>query len=402
MPGSDERSNRPGLETRAIHHGYDPATAQGALNPPIYMTSTYVFDSVEDGAAVIAGNRPGYLYGRSHNPTQDILERRLADLEGAEAGLTFGSGMGAVCSTLLSLLSSGDRLVAHRTLYSNTHALVTQALPRFGIDVVLVDCGDPAALDAAIDDRTRLVYFETPSNPTVDILDIEAITALTRRRGVPTAVDSTFASPVVQRPIEHGADLVIHSLTKYISGHGDVLAGALLGDAGRVGTVRAHGLRYITGSVISPMSAHLLLRGLKSLPMRMQRHAENALVVARFLEAHPKVVWVRYPWLESHPRHDVAIRQMSSGSAMMSFGLAGGFDGAVRLLDRLRLVSRAVSLGDAESLIMHPASLMRGRALKHPGERPAHGVTDDLIRFSVGLETAGDIIADLEAALTGV
>lgn len=399
MAGGDDKSNRPGIETRAIHHGYDPSTAHGSLNPPIYMTSTYVFDSVEDSAAVITGERPGYLYGRSHNPTQEVLERRLADLEGAEAGLTFGSGMGAVGATLLTLLSAGDRLVAHHTLYSNTHALVTQALPRWGVEVSLVDFTDPAAVAAAADDRTRLLYFETPSNPTVDIVDIAAIAEVGRSRGIPVAVDSTFASPVLQRPIEHGADLVIHSLTKYASGHGDVLAGALLGDAATVDAVRAHGLRYITGSVISPMSAHLVLRGLKSLPARMQRHAENALAVARFLEAHPKVAWVRYPWLESHPRHRVAVRQMSSGSAMLSFGLTGGYDAAVRMLDRLQLVSRAVSLGDAESLMMHPASLVRGRALKHPEERPAHGVTDDLIRFSVGLETAADIVADIDAAL---
>lgn len=405
MDGSDDkpaRRNRHAFETRAIHQGYDPARAENALNPPIYMTSTYVFDSLADSAAVIGGTQAGYIYGRGHNPTQTVLETRLADLEGAEAGLTLASGMGAVGATLLSLLSAGDRLVAHHTLYSNTHALVTQALPRFGIEVALVDFNDPAALETALASPAAMVYFETPSNPTVEIIDIEAVSALAHAQGATVVVDSTFASPAVQRPIEWGADLVIHSLTKYASGHGDVLGGAVLGKTDLVEEIRAHGLRYITGAVISPMTAHLVLRGLKTLPLRMRQHAENALAVARFLEAHPKVAWVRYPWLESHPRHAVARRQMAHGSAMMSFGLKTGFDGAVHMLDRLDLVYRAVSLGDAESLIIHPASLLQARAKLHPGEQGGAGVTDDLIRFSVGLENLQDLIDDLTQALEGV
>ncbi len=402
MDRSDDkpaRRNRRALETRAIHEGYDPARAENALNPPIYMTSTYVFDSLADSAAVIGGEQAGYIYGRGHNPTQSVLEARLADLEGAEAGLALASGMGAVGATLLSLLSAGDRLVAHHTLYSNTHALVTQGLPRFGIEVELVDFNDPAALEAALGARAALVYFETPSNPTVEIIDIARVSALARAQGAKVVVDSTFASPAVQRPIEWGADLVIHSLTKYASGHGDVLGGAVLGDGELVEEVRAHGLRYITGAVISPITAHLVLRGLKTLPLRMRQHADNALAIAGFLEAHPKVAWVRYPWLESHPGHAVARRQMAHGSAMMSFGLKTGFEGAVRMLDRLELVYRAVSLGDAESLIIHPASLLRARARLHPGERGSAGVTDDLIRFSVGLEDRVDLIDDLSQAL---
>ncbi|MBT5266573.1 MAG: aminotransferase class I/II-fold pyridoxal phosphate-dependent enzyme [Rhodospirillaceae bacterium] len=394
--------NRQGFETRAIHQGYDPAEAKGALNPPIYMTSTYVFDSVADGAEVIAGAQPGYIYGRSHNPTQEVLEARLADLEGAEAGLALASGMGAVGSTMLTLLSAGDRLVAHHTLYTNTHTLVKQALPRFGIEVVLVDFNDPAAVAAAINDRTRLIYFETPANPTVDIIDIEAIVAARGSRDIPIAVDGTFASPAVQRPIEFGCDLVIHSLTKFASGHGDVLAGAVLGDTARIDEIRSHGLRYITGAVVSPMTAYLILRGLKTLPIRMRQHAENALILARLLESHPKVAWVRYPGLESHPGHDIARRQMSNGGAMMSFGLKDGLAGATRMLDGLELISRAVSLGDAESLMISPASLIRGRATVHPDEQPALGVTDDLIRFSIGLETVEDLEADLHQALDRV
>ena len=406
MAGSQDdspRRNRPAFATRAIHHGYDPSRAENALNPPVYMSSTYVFDSLADSAAVIGGSQEGYIYGRSHNPTQAVLEARLADLEGAEAGLTLASGMGAVGATLLSLLSAGDRLVAHHTLYSNTHALVTQALPRFGIDVALVDCNDAAALAAACaDSRCKLLYIETPCNPTVEVIDIAAMAAVARSRGLTLLVDSTFASPAVQRPIEWGADLVIHSLTKYASGHGDLLGGAVLGRAALVDAVRAHGLRYITGAVIAPMTAHLVLRGLKTLPIRMRQHGENGLAVARFLEDHPKVAWVRYPWLESHPRHAVAKRQMAHGSAMLSFGLEAGFEGAVQMLDRLQLIYRAVSLGDAESLIIHPASLYRARAKLYPGEALAAGVTDDLIRLSVGLEAIDDLLADLGQALEAV
>ena len=358
---------------------------------------------VAEGAEIIAGARPGYIYGRSHNPTQEILEDRLADLEGAEAGLAFASGMGAVCSTMLTFLSAGDRLVAHHTLYSNTHALVTQALPRYGIEVVLVDFTDPAAVSAAINPDTRLIYLETPANPTVEIIDIEAIAAARGESDVPIIVDSTFASPALQRPIEHGADLVLHSLTKIHQRSRRCLGRRGGRGCGSGGTgSRPWAVRYITGAVISPMSAYFVLRGMKTLAVRMRQHGENALALAQLLEQHPKVAWVRYPGLASHPGHAIAKRQMSNGGAMMSFGLKSGFEGAARLLDGLTLISRAVSLGDAESLIIHPASLLQGRAAVHTEETLTFGLTDDLIRFSIGLETIDDLQDDLRQALDRV
>lgn len=393
------RPNRaPGFQTRAIHHGYDPMRHKGALAPPIYMTSTYAFDSVADSAAVAAGERSGALYGREDNPTQHVLETRLASLEGAEAGVVFASGMGAVGSLLLSLLSQGDELVVHHTLYSNTYAMMHDALPRFGIRAVPVDLTDPSRLDAALGPRTRMVYFETPVNPTGEVIDIAAVATRAHEAGIRVVVDSTFASPAVQRPLEHGADLVLHSLTKYINGHGDMLGGAVLGDAETVARLRGHGLRYITGATLSPMAAFLALRGLKTLALRMERHGANAQKVADMLAAHPAVRCVRYPFLAADPGHPAARRQMVNGSAMLSFILHSGPAGADRMMDRLQLIARAVSLGDAETLVMRPGSFIN----PNRNTRLPEGVDPAMVRLSVGLEDAEDLISDLHQALGAI
>ncbi|MBR0652070.1 PLP-dependent transferase [Roseomonas terrae] len=398
---NSRRANAPlGFTTRAIHHAYDPSDHHGAVAPPVYFTSTYAFDSVAENEAAAA--QGGMLYAREYNPTTAILEARLANLEGAEAGLALATGMAAIGTLMLGLLSQGDEVVVHRTLYTNTMALTETGLPRFGIKVVPVDLADPSNLDAAATDRTRLVYFETPVNPLSDVLDIAAIAARANARGIQVAVDSTFASPALQRPIEHGADIVVHSLTKYISGHGDVLGGAVMGRKATIARLHSHGIRYLTGATMSPMAAALILRGLKTLPLRMERHGHNALAIATMLQGHPAVRWVSYPQLPSHPGHAIARRQMSAGSGMLAFGLHTGFDGARRLMDRLSLFGRAVSLGDAESLIMHPASLNRARRSIHPEAHLADGVGEDLIRLSAGLEDAADLLDDLFQGLDGL
>lgn len=398
--GSLQNHDDLGFATRAIHHAYNPVGFSNAVQPPVFLTSTYGFESVaaNDAAAALGGK----LYAREHNPTTEILERRLANLEGAEAGLVVASGMAAFGVLTLSLLSQGDELIVHKTLYMNTVAMVEEALPRFGIKIVPVDLSDPANLDAAITERTRLVYFETPVNPLAAILDIAAIAKRAHARGVKVAVDSTFASPALQRPIEHGADIVLHSLTKYINGHGDALGGALLGDAETLHTLHETGLRYITGATLSPFASFLILRGLETLTLRMERHSASALAVARMLEAHPAAAWVSYPFLESHPGHAIACKQMSNGSGMLSFGLHAGYEGARRMMDRLDLITRAVSLGDADSLICHPASLTRAREPIRQDAHMVEGVGDDLIRLSVGLEDLDDIIGDLRQALVVV
>ena len=398
---SGRPNRKAGFTTRAIHHGFDRAAAEGALVPPIYMTSTYAFETSAESEAIAAGEVRRPLYGREENPTQTVLETRLAELEGAEACCVFASGMGAVGSLLLSLLSQGDELVVHHTVYSNTFALTQDALPRFGIKVVPVDMTNPANLDAVLSHRTRMVYFETPVNPTAEVLDIAALAGRARAAGAMAVVDSTFASPAVQRPLEHGAHLVLHALTKYINGHGDLLGGAVLGDFATVERVRRHGLRYITGATLSPMSAYLVLRGLKTLALRMERHGATGLRVAEMLAGHEAVAWVHYPFLASDPGHAAARRQMASGSGMLSFGLRSGEDGADRFMDRLQVVLRAVSLGDAESLIMRPGALLRGTLRVEPEARMAWGVEPSMMRLSVGLEDAEDLLDDLRQALEG-
>ena len=389
-----------GFQTRSLHHGHDSAAHFGAVSAPIYMTSTFAFDSTADAAAAFSGESDRYVYGRQHNPTQHLLEQRLASLEGAEAGLVTGSGMGAICSTLLTLLSAGDELIVHHTMYTTAASLVNEGLPRFGIKVVQVDLTRPQNLEQALSDKTKIVYFETPVHPTAQLLNLEALAAIAHARaGVKVMVDSTFASPALQRPLEHGADLVVHSLTKYINGHGDLLGGAVLGDLQTLQQIRSVGLKYMTGSTLSPMLCFLVMRGLKTLTLRMRQHSESALKVAQMLRAHRAVKRVRYPFLEDGDDLTLARAQMSHGGGMLSFELQAGPDDAIRMIDRLKLISRAISLGDTESLITHPGSLLLARQKVDPHARLRGGVTMDLVRLSVGLEDADDVIADLQQAL---
>ncbi|MBM3572325.1 MAG: aminotransferase class I/II-fold pyridoxal phosphate-dependent enzyme [Alphaproteobacteria bacterium] len=398
---SQHRSNcRAGFPTRAIHHGYDPMAHDGALTAPIYMTSTYALESAEAGRDILTGARTGYLYGRTRNPTQALLEERLASLEGAEAGLVFASGMGAISSVMWSLLKAGDEVVASNTLYGNSYTLLTEGMAQFGIKIHLADFSRLDRVGAALTPRTKLIYFETPANPNVLVIDLAGVAEIARGHGALTAVDSTFASPALQRPAEFGIDLVLHSATKFLGGHGDLLGGVLAGRAALVDQVRKKGLRYLTGATLSPMNAFLILRGLKTLAIRMERHCANAQKIAEWLERHPKVAAVSYPGLESFPQRDIVRRQMDGAGSLLSFELKGDLAAGMKLLNSVELITRAVSLGDAETLIQHPASMTHA---SYPAEeRRRYGIGDSLIRLSVGLEDADDLIADLDQALERV
>lgn len=386
-----------GFATRAIHHGYDPATAEGALTPPLHLTSTFVFETAEAGGEMFAGDRAGHIYSRISNPTLDLLERRMASLEGAEAGVATASGMGAITALLWTFLNPGDEVIVDKTLYGCTFAFLHHGLARFGVTVTHVDLTDPANLTAAITPRTKLVYFETPANPNMRLVDIAAIADIARAAGARTVVDNTYATPVLTRPIELGADFVVHSATKYLGGHGDLVGGLALGTAEDMAQVRLVGMKDMTGAVMAPFTAMLVLRGLKTLALRMERHCATAMTVARFLEAHDAVAAVHYPGLESFAWHALAARQMPGFGGMIAFELQGGYRAGVEMMNRLTLIARAVSLGDAESLIQHPASMTHSTYTAE--ERAVHGIGDGLIRLSVGLEEPDDILADLAAAL---
>ena len=389
--------NQKSFATRAIHHGYDAQDEQGALNPPIYMSSTFTFETAEAGGDMFAGEREGHFYTRISNPTLDHLEKRIANLEGAEAGLATASGMGAITSTLWTFLQAGDEIIIDKTLYGCTFAFMTHGLPRFGVKVTLVDMTEPANLAEVISDQTKVVYFETPANPNNRLVDIAAISDIAHRVGAKVVVDNTYATPVITRPIEHGADIVLHSATKFLSGHGDVVAGLVVGNAEDMMQVRLVGLKDMTGAVMSPLTAMLLLRGIKTLELRMKRHCATAAKVAEALEQHPAVLHVAYPGLASFPQAELARRQMGNFGGMIPFEVKGGKAGGIAFMNRLNLIQRAVSLGDAESLIQHPASMTH--STYSPEERAEHGIAEGLVRLSVGLESAEDIIDDLYAAL---
>ena len=388
-----------GFSTRAIHHAYDPYSGSGDLNPPLHLSSTYTFPTVEDGSKRFTGEQEGYVYSRVGNPTTVLLEQRLADLEGGEAALVTASGMGATASLLWTLLSPGDEIIADITLYGCTYAYFNHGLARFGIDIRHIDLTDPAKLAAAISDKTRAVFFESPANPNMRLVDIAAIAQIAHRYpDCRVVVDNTYCTPYLQRPLELGADYVVHSATKYLGGHGDLVAGAVVGPKESLDQVRFYGIKDMTGAVMSSQDAFLVLRGLKTLALRMQRHSQNAQAIAELLDAHPKVSVCHYPGLAGFAQRELAQRQMALPGGMLAFELEGGFDAGRRFLNALNLITRAVSLGDAESLAQHPASMTHSTYT--PEERAEHLISEGLVRISAGLEDTEDLIRDVQQALT--
>ncbi len=386
-----------GFSTRAIHLGYDPAKSEGALVPPVYLTSTFAFESTEVGMQRFAGESPGYIYSRVGNPTVALLEARLASLEGGEAALCTSSGMGAITSAIYSLVKAGDEIVADQTLYGCTFGFFRHGLAGLGVTVRHVDMTRPDEVAAAMSSRTRLLYCESPANPNMRLIDLRAIAEIGKAHGVDLMVDNTYCTPYLQRPLEHGATYVVHSATKYLGGHGDLLAGAVIGPLEAIQRMRFFGVKEMTGAVMSAFDAFLVLRGLKTLALRMRAHSASAQELAEFLAGHPAIAQVAYPGLPDFPQYALAQRQMSLPGGMIALELKGGFEAGRRFMDALMLCTRAVSLGDTETLVQHPASMTHSTYT--PEEQAAHGISPGLVRISVGLEDTADIRADLARAL---
>ena len=386
-----------GLGTTAIHAG-TLKNLYGTLAMPIYQTSTFIFDSAEQGGRRFALEEAGYIYTRLGNPTTTVLENKIAALEEGEAGIAMSSGMGAISSTLWTVLKAGDHVVTDKTLYGCTFALMNHGLTKFGVEVTFVDTSNLDEVKKAMKENTRVVYLETPANPNLKIVDLEGVCKVAHTNpNTLVIVDNTFATPYMQKPLKLGADIVVHSVTKYINGHGDVIAGLVITNKELADQIRFVGLKDMTGAVLGPQDAYYIIRGMKTFEIRMERHCKNAKKVVEFLNKHPKIERVYYPGLETHPGHEIAKKQMKDFGAMISFELKGGFEAGKTLLNNLKLCSLAVSLGDTETLIQHPASMTHSPYTKE--EREAAGITDGLVRLSVGLENVEDIIADLEQGL---
>ena len=386
-----------GLGTTAIHAG-TLKNLYGTLAMPIYQTSTFIFDSAEQGGRRFALEEAGYIYTRLGNPTTTTLENKIAALEEGEAGIAMSSGMGAISSTLWTVLKAGDHVVTDKTLYGCTFALMNHGLTRFGVEVTFVDTSNLDEVKNAMKKNTRVVYLETPANPNLKIVDLEALSKIAHTNpNTLVIVDNTFATPYMQKPLKLGVDIVVHSATKYLNGHGDVIAGLVVTKQELADQIRFVGLKDMTGAVLGPQEAYYIIRGLKTFEIRMERHCKNARTIVDFLNKHPKVEKVYYPGLETHPGYEIAKKQMKDFGAMISFELKGGFEAGKTLLNNLKLCSLAVSLGDTETLIQHPASMTHSPYTKE--EREVAGITDGLVRLSVGLENVEDIIADLEYGL---
>lgn len=393
-------NKKAGFGTVSIHGG-SCKNPYGTLAVPIFQTSTFVFDSAEQGGRRFALEESGYIYSRLGNPTTAVLEDKIAQLEHGEAAVATSSGMGAISSVMWTILKAGDHIISGKTLYGCTFAFFSHGLSKFGIEVSFVDTSDAEAVKKAMKPNTKAVYLETPANPNLKIVDIKAIAEVAHTNpNTLVIVDNTFSTPYCQRPIELGADIVVHSATKYLNGHGDVIAGMVISKKDLIDQIRLVGIKDMTGSVLGPMEAYLIIRGMKTLEVRMKKHCENAMKVAEFLAAHDKVAEVYFPGLKSHPGHETAAKQMDAFGGIMSFELKGGFEAGKILLNNLKLCSLAVSLGDTETLIQHPASMTHSPYTKE--ERMEAGITDGLVRLSVGLENIEDIIADLEYGLSKI
>jgi len=383
-------------ETVAIHAGPLPDPTSGAVSVPIYQSATFAFESAAQGAARFAGEDPGYIYTRLGNPTTRALEQAVAQLEGGHGALATASGMAAVSTAFLALLKSGDHVVGTDAVYGPTRVLLEKHLVKFGIASSWVPTEDLDAVRRAMRPETRMLFVETPANPTIKLADLEACSAIARAHGAVLVVDNTFSSPMLQRPFRFGADVVLHSMTKYLNGHSDVVAGILVAADGEIlGRLRT--MLQSLGGTIDPHQAWLVLRGLRTLALRVRAAQANAEKLAPWLAAHPRVAWVSYPGLPSFPQRELVARQMDGPGAMIAFGVKGGLEAARRTIDAVKLATLAVSLGGIETLIEHPASMTHASVPR--AEREASGITDDLVRLSVGGEAWEDLRDDLDQAL---
>jgi len=388
------------FSTQCVHAGEVPDPLYGAHTTPIYQTSTFVFDNAQQGAARFAGEEEGYIYTRvpPNTPTHEVFVKKIAALEGGETGQTFSSGMAAITAVALSQLEQGDHLLTTNVVYGGTYGLFSSILTKFGIEVSFVDTSDLEEVKKNLRKNTRIIFLETPANPTMIVSDIEEIGKFARDIGALLVVDNTFATPRFQRPLQLGADVVVHSCTKYIGGHADLLGGVAVGKKDFIKSMTS--VVNCTGGIMGPHEAWLCIRGLKTLHIRMEKHASNAMKVAEFLEGHPKIGWVRYPLLASHPQYDIVKKQMTGFGGMISFGIKGGMEAGQKLMNGVELCSLAVSLGSVDTLIQHPASMTHANV---PAEvKMMTGITDDLVRISVGIEDPDDILADLDQALANL
>ncbi len=388
-------SQKMGFNSKLIHAG-GAADPLGSAVTPIYQTSTFKFESADHGAACFSGDSDGYIYTRIGNPTIRDLEKVIAELEGGYDGIATASGMAAVTTVYTALLSQGDHMVSHNAVYGPSRVVMESVFHRFGIESTYVDATDLNHVKDAIRPNTKLIYLETPANPTMGITDLAAVCALAKEHGIKVCVDNTFCSPYLQRPLEFGVDIVLHSMTKFINGHADVVAGMLVTKSKDLyKTLRT--VLVNMGANMDPHQAYLARRGVKTLGIRIDRAQQSAMIIAEWLEKHPKVEWILYPGLPSHPQYELGMKQMDGPGCMISFGLKGGLEAGKILMDNVKLSILAVSLGGIETLIQHPASMTHSKI--SPQKRQEAGITDGLVRFSVGIEDCEDIIEDLRQAL---
>ena len=388
-----------GFNTKAVHAGCDPKEQKGAVSTPIYQTSTFAFENADHGAALFAGKEKGFIYTRIGNPTVENLEKAVAALEGGRHALATSTGMSAVTTLYMALLSAGDHMISTAAVYGPSRNVMERDFHRFGVESSYVDTSNLEEIEKAVKPNTKLLYIETPANPTISISDLAGCVEIAKKHNLITVCDNTFATPLLQKPLDFGIDIVLHSMTKFINGHGDVVAGMLVMNDDELFT-KVRGCLLYHGGTIDPHQAWLVHRGLKTLGIRVERETENAMKVAEYLENHPKVAWVLYPGLKSHPQYAIYEKQMTGAGAVMSFEVKGGLEAGKTIMNSVELFTLAVSLGGIESLIQHPASMTHAGVSKE--NREASGITDGLIRISVGIEEFEDLKADLEQALAKI